>query len=175
MLAAGVLLSSAVVVASCGGDDDDDDATATPSIGDATMATGDGATFTAGDIEVSNVRARASETETSAVYMNIESSGEADRLLSASIAASVADEVQVHETVADGATVKMQELADGLPIPADGLVELKTGGYHVMVLGLVEPLKAGGEITVTLTFEKAGNLEIKAPVMEIASGMSASN
>jgi copper(I)-binding protein len=51
-----------------------------------------------------------------------------------------------------------------LPVPAGGSVEMKPGGYHVMLLGLTRDLKLGDTVDVTLTFEQAGVMTIEAPV-----------
>ncbi len=176
VVAAGTLFASALVVTACGGDDDDDTAAATPTTVGATATAGTKPTeavpagvFKAGSIEVSNVSARASTGMTSAVYMQIKSTGEADRLLSAT--STIANATQVHETVVDGGSMKMNELKEGLAIPAGGMVELKTGSYHVMLMGLQEEMKDGGTVKVTLTFEKAGTLEITAPIKTIAATM----
>jgi copper(I)-binding protein len=51
-----------------------------------------------------------------------------------------------------------------------GTLEMKPGGYHIMLMGLKAPLKTGEEIEITLTFEKAGALTLKVPVGEVAQG-----
>ena len=51
-----------------------------------------------------------------------------------------------------------------IEIPAGGSVELKPGSYHLMLLGLVADLKAGDTIELTLQFEKAGKITVKADV-----------
>jgi periplasmic copper chaperone A len=53
---------------------------------------------------------------------------------------------------------------DKLEIPAGGKVELKPGGYHIMLIDLTRELKAGETIEITLTFEKAGEVKITAEV-----------
>jgi copper(I)-binding protein len=53
-----------------------------------------------------------------------------------------------------------------LEIPAGGTVELKPGGYHIMLIQLVQELKVGDKIEITLTFEKAGDVTITAEVRE---------
>ena len=56
------------------------------------------------------------------------------------------------------------------------MVELKPGGLHLMFVGLKAPLKAGDKFPLTLTFEKAGtvevvvNVEAAAPAAGAASG-----
>ena len=51
-----------------------------------------------------------------------------------------------------------------IEVPAGGSVELKPGGYHLMLLNLVADLKAGDTIELTLQFEKAGKITVKAEV-----------
>jgi periplasmic copper chaperone A len=49
--------------------------------------------------------------------------------------------------------MRMRELPDGLPLPAGQPVELKPGGYHVMLMDLKRSLKAGDTVAVSLVFE----------------------
>ncbi len=62
-------------------------------------------------------------------------------------------------------TMTMREV-DSIELPAGEMVELKPGGYHVMLLDLVKPLEVGDEIELTLTFEKAGDRTVTAEVRE---------
>ncbi len=64
----------------------------------------------------------------------------------------------------------MQEMVDGLPLPAGETVSLAPGGYHVMLIGLVEPLETGDEFDVTLDFENADDVTITVTVAETAPG-----
>ena len=112
-------------------------------------------------IEIYTPMAVAAKTgEVSGAFLTIKNTGsEADRLVGA--ASDVAGATQVHETIMDGDVMKMQEVA-AIEVPAGQTVELKRGGYHVMFLDLKQDLVAGQTITVTLKFEKAG--EISVPV-----------
>ncbi|MCT4371851.1 copper chaperone PCu(A)C [Yangia mangrovi] len=85
---------------------------------------------------------------------------EDDRLISASTSPERADHMEIHEMAMDGQVMKMRELPDGLPIPAGETVELKPGGFHLMMMGLKQPLVEGESVTISLTFEKAGTIEI---------------
>lgn len=49
-------------------------------------------------------------------------------------------------------------------LPAGKKVELKPGGYHVMLMGLAKPLQTGTSFTLTLRFQKAGSVSFKVPV-----------
>jgi len=125
-----------------------------------------------------------------AAYMVIENTGaEADALVGA--ASDVAASVEVHETVdmsssmpaesmgtdgmespaasmdmgSGGSMLGMQRV-DRVEIPAGGTVELKPGGYHIMLIGLTRELQVGEQIEITLTFEKAGEVTVTAEVRE---------
>jgi hypothetical protein len=64
----------------------------------------------------------------------------------------------------------MREVKDGLEIKPGETVELKPGGYHVMFVGLKQPLKQGEDLAVTLKFAKAGTVEVKYPVEAVGAG-----
>ena len=65
---------------------------------------------------------------------------------------------------------KMRELTEGLPVPADGSGALEPNSYHLMFTDLKEPLKKGDEFSGTLTFEKAGNVDVTFEVEGIGAG-----
>ena len=95
--------------------------------------------------------------------------GQDDRLLSASSPA--ARDVQIHTVNMDGGVMRMRPLAAGLAIPAGKAVMLKPGGYHLMLMGLRQPLKRGGSVPVTLRFQRAGEVRVQLQVQPIgASG-----
>ena len=91
------------------------------------------------------------------------------KLVSAS--SPVAGVVEIHEMVMDGNVMKMRAIA-GLELPAGKPVDLKPGGYHVMLMDLKQELKAGESVPVTLVIEGAGgkreSVELKAPVKALA-------
>lgn len=96
-------------------------------------------------------------------FLSITNTGtEADRLISAS--SPVAGEVQLHEMTMQGDVMKMQELAGGIPLPAGATVTLAPGGLHLMFMQLNQPFVEGESVPVTLTFEKAGTVEITLSV-----------
>ena len=120
-------------------------------------------------ITVSGQWARTSPmaTDMGAAYMTINSNVD-DELLSAKVDMSVAMMTEVHETVmGDDGSMKMQEV-EKIDIIADTPTELKPGGYHVMLMQVVKPLKTGSTISVTLTFAKAGDVVVEVPVQEEA-------
>lgn len=96
-------------------------------------------------------------------YITITNAGpEPDRLVS--VASPVAGVAQLHEMKMDGGMMKMAELPGGIEIPAGATVELKPGGLHMMFMSLNEGLVEGSTVPVTLTFEKAGPVDVKLTV-----------
>jgi periplasmic copper chaperone A len=100
----------------------------------------------------------------------VNGSGEADALLSA--ASPRAARVELHEMAMDGDMMRMRPVAR-IPVPAGGQVQLKPGGLHLMFVGITAPFTEGETIPVTLTFEKAGAMEVSLPVKRIGPGAGA--
>lgn len=93
-------------------------------------------------------------------------SGDDDAVL-VSATTKAAEHVELHETVkgASGEMV-MREAEGGFTIPGSGEFALEPGGHHIMLMGLTGPLKAGDEVTVTLTFSDESTSEFTAPVKD---------
>jgi copper(I)-binding protein len=129
------------------------------------------AEYKVGDLVISGPVAKAPPPNAPVAggFMKITNNGsQADRLVSAS--ASFSPKVEIHEMTMEGDVMKMRPIMGGLEIPAGGSVELKPGGYHVMFMGLAEPLKDGESRKVVLTFEKAGAVEVDFTVKDMQPG-----
>jgi len=108
-------------------------------------------------------RATPAGARTGAVYMTVHNTASTeDRLTGA--ASDVAAVLQIHEMTVVNGTMQMRQLADGLPIPAGGTAVLKPGSYHVMLMGLKNPLTAGETFPLVLNFEKAGKVPVTVKV-----------
>jgi len=104
-------------------------------------------------------------------YLKITNTGSTpDRLTGGS--AEVARKFEIHEMSMDGGVMKMRELKNGLEIPPGATVELKPGSYHIMMMNLSRPLAKGEKVKGSLTFEKAGKVELEFAV-EAMGGMPA--
>ena len=116
-----------------------------------------------GSVEISTPYAHAADAGgSSAAYMSIKNTGvETDTLLKAFCEAAMM--VQVMESKMENDVMSMGEIS-GIDIPAGSIVELKPGGYHIMLMELPQPLMDGSTITVTLEFEKAGKMTVEVPV-----------
>ena len=79
----------------------------------------------------------------------------------------IAGTVEVHEMKMENDVMRMRAV-DGLKLPANQPVELKSGGYHLMMMDLKKQLKVGTEAQITLVFKNAkGDSEttyVHAPV-----------
>jgi copper(I)-binding protein len=103
-------------------------------------------------------------------FMTITNSGSrADRLISATSPAS--DRVEIHTMSMDGGVMRMRPVSGGLAVPASGRLELKPGGYHIMLIGLKAPLELGKTIPLTLRFERAGPVQVQVKVEAVTYGM----
>lgn len=89
-------------------------------------------------------------------------------------ASPVAGVVEVHEMKMDGDIMRMRAVAGGLELPAGKAVELKPGGYHVMLMDLKAALPKDGNVPLTLLFKDAkgvdSKLELTVPVAAMAPG-----
>ncbi|MFN8485702.1 MAG: copper chaperone PCu(A)C [Anaerolineae bacterium] len=121
--------------------------------------TGQGASATAGALQINDAWARAAaEGMTGAVYFTVRNTGSTpDRLIKAQ--SSVAKSVETHTTVMKDNVMSMQPV-DGYDIPPGGELVLKPGGNHIMLVGMNKDVKADESVTLTLQFEKAGPVDI---------------
>ena len=95
-------------------------------------------------------------------YVPVMSHGAADRLVGAE--SDVARRVEIHTHIKDGDVMRMRRVEGGVELPAGGVLEMKPGGVHVMLMGLAAPLEAGTSFPVTLVFESGARLDVDVPV-----------
>ena len=117
------------------------------------------------------VRGTVAQQKATGMFAQV-TSASGGRIVAAS--SPVAGVVEIHEMAMEGSVMKMRAIA-GLDLPPGKAVELKPGGYHVMLMDLKQQLKPGETVPVTLVVEgkdgKRENVEVKAPVRELASRM----
>ncbi len=96
-------------------------------------------------------------------YLSITNKGTTpDRLVGGSL--SIADRLEIHEMKMQGTVMQMRPLPAGLEIKPGATVELKPGSFHLMFMGLKEPVVVGKRVKGTLVFEKAGTIEVEYAV-----------
>jgi copper(I)-binding protein len=119
------------------------------------------------------VRATVAQQKATGAFMQLQSAQDA-KLISAQ--SPVAGLVEVHEMSMDGGVMKMRAVPS-LALPAGKAVDLKPGGYHVMLMDLKGQVKDGDTVPVTLVVEgkdgKRQNIEIKASARKSMPAMNA--
>ena len=115
------------------------------------------------------VRGTVTGQKATGAFMQLKSPADTALVAAASPVAKI---VEIHEMKMEGGMMKMNAV-DRLALPAGKPVDLKPGGYHVMLMDLVKPLKDGDTVPLQLTFEdKAGKkqtIEVKAVVRPLAA------
>ena len=110
------------------------------------------------------VRATVAQQKATGAFMQLQSAQDV-RLVGA--LSPVAGVVEVHEMAMVGDVMTMRAIPS-LPLPAGKTVELRPGGYHVMLMDLKAAVKDGETVPVTLIVEgrdgQRQNIEIQAPV-----------
>lgn len=117
------------------------------------------------------VRTSVQGQKATGAFMNITAKDGAKLVAVSSPVAGVAE---VHEMKMEGDVMKMRAVAGGLDLPAGKTVELKPGGYHVMLMDLKATLKKDSTVPMMLTFKDAkgveSKVELKLPVSTVAPG-----
>lgn len=134
-------------------------------MGSMTMSSG-GDVVKVGDIEVSGGFAKAMlpGQPVGGGFFSVKNNGSADDRL-VSVTSPTSGEVQIHEMAMQDNVMKMRQLKDGVAIPAGQTVELSPGNLHLMFQKVKTPFKQGDTVPVTLTFEKAGKVDLVLNVL----------
>jgi len=124
-------------------------------------------------IESPWVRATVAAQKASGAFFNITSATDA-RLVK--VSSPVANVAEIHEMKTEDGVMKMRQI-DALALPAGQAVELKPGGYHVMLLGLKGQIKEGDTVPLSLVVEgkdgKRETVEVQAPARALTAGSAA--
>ncbi len=125
--------------------------------------------YTQGDLHIAHpwVRASIPGASNGAAYLiRIENQGKTTDAL-VKVSTPIAARAELHNHVMEGDMMKMFEVKR-IDIPAGSSVTLSPGGYHIMLFGLKQELKAGERYPMTLTFAKAGSVEVEFKVEDIS-------
>lgn len=110
-------------------------------------------------------RARTSTAKVGGAYVTVHNMGEEDdRLIGAK--SRISKKTEIHTTKMTDGVMKMMSVKGGIEVKAGKMVMMKPGGYHIMFMGLKEPITKGKSFPVTLIFEKAGEIAIMVSVKE---------
>ena len=128
-------------------------------------------TLVASEIKVENpyVRATPPHLPNSTAFMSVINDSNSDiAIIKASSNVSKVVELHTHD-MKDG-VMKMYQVPQ-INIPANGKTVLKPGGFHIMFIGLNQPLKVGNEVSLTLEFSNGETKTITAPIKKVMAGM----
>lgn len=123
------------------------------------------------DVEIDGAYARASipNVPNSAAFFVIKNNSDKDIAIT-SANSDIAEKNELHTHIKENQMMKMMKI-EKLVVPAKSSLELKSGGDHVMLIGLKKELKAGDEISLELSFSDGDKKSIKVPVKDLASTM----
>lgn len=123
------------------------------------------------DVEIDGAYARASipNVPNSAAFFVIKNNSDKDIAIT-SANSDIAEKNELHTHIKENQMLKMMKI-EKLVVPAKSSLELKSGGDHVMLMGLKKELKAGDEISLELSFSDGDKKSIKVPVKDLASTM----
>jgi len=120
------------------------------------------------------IRATVPQQRTTGAFMQL-TAPVATRLVQ--VRSTVADAVEIHEMAMAGDVMQMRAV-QAVELPAGKAVELKPGGYHIMLMGLKQPVKVGDAVPLTLVFEgadkKRQTLDLQVPVRPLGAGAAPS-
>ena len=136
--------------------------------GDHAAAKNAGGTAKIGALTIEDAWARATPhgAKVGAGYLTIRNTGSAADTL-VSVAAPVSGKGEIHDMTMTDGVMRMRALPEGIEIPAGGTATLAPGGKHLMFLDLKEPLVAGANLPVTLTFKSGASAEVTFPIRPI--------
>jgi len=123
-------------------------------------------------LDVQDVWSRATVTgmQNGVAYFTISNNGEKDDVLLGA-SSPVAEKAELHTHEKDGDVLRMRQLHD-VPIAAGETVSFEPRGYHVMLMGLHEPLQEGSPFPLTLEFESADDVTVEVEVKPLGKRSS---
>jgi len=127
--------------------------------------------YKVGDLLIGHPYARATVPgqPSGGAYLSIENKGKsADKLIG--VASPAAKSTEIHTMSMDGNVMKMREVGSIEIKPAEKVAMQPGNGYHIMMIGLTQQLKAGDKVPMTLTFEKAGKVDVTVNVEDKSAG-----
>ncbi|MEX0810038.1 MAG: copper chaperone PCu(A)C [Dongiaceae bacterium] len=116
-------------------------------------------------------RATVPSAKNGAIYVAISNEGDtADRLIA--VETPMAERAELHTVLMEDGVAKMRPL-EALDLLPGETALLEPGGIHIMLFGLKGPLVEGETLALTLTFEKAGAIDIELTIEGAGAGADA--
>lgn len=124
-------------------------------------------------VENAYVRATPPGLPNSAAFMSVKNDGSKE-LSIVKATSTVAKKVELHTHDMKDGVMKMYQVPE-IKIPAKSETVLKPGGFHIMLIGLHNPLKVGENVNLTLTLSNGNTIDVSAPVKTVMGGMKHNN
>ena len=86
------------------------------------------------------------------------------------VESDAAARVEIHQMRNDGGVMRMRAMPDGVVVPAHGRLELKPGGYHLMLINPRRALAPGDHFDATLVFQRGGRVTVRYDVRALGAG-----
>ncbi|WP_061937600.1 copper chaperone PCu(A)C [Aureimonas sp. AU22] len=121
--------------------------------------------FKAGDLTIDHPSSRPTPpaARVGAGYVSIRNDGaEPDRLVGGS--ADVAGRFEIHASTVEDGVARMRRVEGGIVLEPGATIKLASGGSHIMLLDLKEPIVKGQSFDGTLVFERAGTVPVRFSV-----------
>lgn len=116
------------------------------------------------EFEIRDGFVRSSNARSAAAFMTIVNDSESDCTLRTA-STDIAEKAELHMSKEDAqGMMMMQPIEGGIVVPAHGEQSLMRGGKHIMMTGLVAPLKQGDEVPLSLDFGKCGTVKLTLPL-----------
>ena len=116
------------------------------------------------------VRATVAAQRATGAFLKLSIQGTDATLIAAS--SPVAGVTQIHEMAMSEGVMRMREVTGGVPLKAGQSFELKPGGYHIMMMDLKQPVKAGDRVPLTLTFKQGDGQQTTTQVDAEVRGLN---
>jgi periplasmic copper chaperone A len=154
-LLAAAALAGSLLLTGCGEDAASGDAAANDTAAESTL-------------EVRDAWVKTAESGMTAIFAVLDNPGDTE--LTVVSAESEISPMELHEMAMSDGEMVMREKDGGFTVPAGGSHRLEPGGDHLMLMDLAEPILAGDELTVTLTFDTGESVTFTAVAKDFAGG-----
>ncbi|MEQ8432899.1 MAG: copper chaperone PCu(A)C [Oceanicaulis sp.] len=107
--------------------------------------------------------------DVTAGFFTVEGGGEAGRLTG--VESAEAERIELHTMTMEGDVMRMRQV-EAMDVPADGALNLSSGGDHLMIFGVSADAAADGVLDVVLQFEGGRSVEAQLPFADTAPAVS---
>jgi len=112
---------------------------------------------------------KTAKKDMTATFGTLKNSGSAP-LTIVSAKTSASSRTELHEVVEGDGTMTMRPKAGGFTIAAGATMELKPGGFHIMIMDMTKPVNVGDEVTVRLTLKDGTTKDFTALAKATTAG-----